>query len=779
MAELSAEQLKTVFEMDYLPGRDHFWLDWRQNYLEFITEVERKNQREFWQPGFQRRLWDDNPISSVGPGNSVSVESVYTDERIIHQLWELKHGEFAPSPMERGRALQQEFDRLIETVANSHSASGRHPRAKLIRVFAALRPYDVMCIVSTPWLKLLHKALSTRVGPYRKNIIYLHVQTLDFLFSALDSEKSLPATVDINQFSWWLAKREQERQDEGVTSRVQQGEYQIATDRPSLSILAPEAQRKGLFYVTDNIPLLQTIVEAASDGATREELRELILSTSPKLSASSANNVLNQAKALGLLRLENQIYYLTPLGEDLRDGEPPHQVLFPNLVRRFFGFAHILAIVRDANWEISKASLLAKMRSTYPSWTTDFAPSQLTTWMVQLGLFAYERQDRDSPLVVATDDGMYWASGLPSDMSPWYVDADSEDGDLDDEGLIEEARSAPFTDFAKPRFDDLVKHFSAEKLILPKRFLQRLHSALHSMGTKRFVLLTGLSGTGKTSIARAYAAAYCKASNVTGSHYCEIPVWPDWTDPTSLLGFVNPLHEEPKYQMTEALEFIRRASQTPEKPFFLCLDEMNLARIEHYFAPFLSAMEGRPGKQFLKLHPFEGLIDNVEPKIAWPRNLFIFGTVNMDETTHPFSDKVLDRAFPFELWEVNKDAWLSAKRQDDAIPERAVDVVFPVLDALYDALRPVRRHFGYRVFDEVLQFYLAWPEQSDPNNVILDAAVHAKVLPKIRGEQTESLTAALENVESICTEHELSECAVRVISMRAELSSLGFVKFWS
>ena len=213
----------------------------------------------------------------------------------------------------------------------------------------------------------------------------------------------------------------------------------------------------------------------------------------------------------------------------------------------------------------------------------------------------------------------------------------------------------------------------------------------------------GLSGTGKTSMARTYARAYCDELGLgVEQHYEQVSVWPDWTDPSGLLGYTNPLADPPIFHETPALRLLLRAHAHPGEPYFLCLDEMNLARVEHYFAPFLTAMEGRGGR--LVLHGGADAVDQIPSSIPWPKNLFLIGTVNMDETTHPFSDKVLDRAFTFEFWTADVAKWA----EKNALSYEAVmrEEVLGVLGDLYGALEPARRHFGYRTFDEVLRLSL-------------------------------------------------------------------------
>ena len=142
------------------------------------------------------------------------------------------------------------------------------------------------------------------------------------------------------------------------------------------------------------------------------------------------------------------------------------------------------------------------------------------------------------------------------------------------------------------------------------------------------------------------------------------------------------------------LIFLYPSHGSPLLPFFLILDEMNLARVELYFAPLLSAME--TPQEPIVIHGERGAPSGIPGQIdRWPSNLFICGTVNMDETTHPFSDKVLDRAFTMEFWEIDIEAYLQKN-----IPEQYHEV----LSGLYYALLPAQCHFGYRVLKEIQLF---------------------------------------------------------------------------
>ncbi len=304
-----------------------------------------------------------------------------------------------------------------------------------------------------------------------------------------------------------------------------------------------------------------------------------------------------------------------------------------------------------------------------------------------------------------------------------------------------------------------------------------------ALQAKRFVILTGISGTGKTQIALALANRVSKsaaADRVAQEPHEEpsdrvvVAVRPDWTDRRGLLGYYNPLVQA--YSAPPFLRLLFRArdefldaglQERPARPFFGVLDEMNLARVEHYFSDFLSCLEsGEP----LELHSEEtrtadGL--TIPAKLRIPPNLLFIGTVNIDETTYMFSSKVLDRAFSLEFNQVclgPESAQESAFRLEDwdgslltsgpvggpharcwkptsrdweelgriARPER--DRIL----ALHAILEKDHQHFGYRVANEIARYLLLARGQTRGGlGVALDLAILQKVLPKLHGTQQE------------------------------------------
>jgi hypothetical protein len=326
-------------------------------------------------------------------------------------------------------------------------------------------------------------------------------------------------------------------------------------------------------------------------------------------------------------------------------------------------------------------------------------------------------------------------------------------------------------------YDDFVHRFRSEQeLIFSDVQLQTAYAAFHTAPNKRFLLLSGLSGTGKTQLLIQFAHSYVLESDLNPKdHVRKISVSPDWRDPSPLLGYINPMvdrSDQLRFVRGEITDFLIRAHRYPLLPFFLILDEMNLARVELYFAPFLSAME-TPNEPIL-IHGERGTPSGIPGQLdSWPSNLFIAGTVNMDETTHPFSDKVLDRAFTMEFWEIDIQSYLTAH-----VPERFRSV----LHNLYHALLPAHCHFGYRVLKELMLFVQNAASMGGGEKIeqtLFDQAIFSKILPKIRGQQSPELERALQEVHQICTKAGLFYSASKIKKMEIRLRNHGMTRFWS
>ena len=261
------------------------------------------------------------------------------------------------------------------------------------------------------------------------------------------------------------------------------------------------------------------------------------------------------------------------------------------------------------------------------------------------------------------------------------------------------------------------------------------------------------------------------------SKYQIVPVGANWTDNTNIVGYYNVITEE--YQSTPAYEIIKKAQNDPENPYFLILDEMNLSHVERYFADFLSAIES--GEEI----PLYGNNDT----LTLPANLFIIGTVNVDETTYMFSPKVLDRTNTLEFDTLSALEYMSSNINNEDFKgninylqsplidcdisnlnigdlkdifseityhdDNLWDILANELTAFQETLKGSSFDFGFRVINEILRFMVvAWRYEDSPdqwNNWerYFDAQIKQKILPKLHGSE-KAIGNVLTNLFNLC-----------------------------
>ena len=318
----------------------------------------------------------------------------------------------------------------------------------------------------------------------------------------------------------------------------------------------------------------------------------------------------------------------------------------------------------------------------------------------------------------------------------------------------------------------IFEYINSKGFVYDEKLLKNFYLSLKS---KPFVLLAGTSGTGKTRLVRLFA----EAIGAYGSgRYKQIAVKPDWSDSMDLFGHVN---LDNRFVPGAIVEFIKKAADDPDKlPYILCLDEMNLARVEYYFSDFLSIIETRD------LVEDEIVTDNLVPKICYsgdedaeklysnlmiPENLYIIGTVNMDETTFPFSKNVLDRANTIEFSYVDfnlpesilpneaevievKNDFLRSKylklRMDCIDKWEAVKKFNYDITKINSVLEKSDSHFGYRMRDEII-FYMLYNDEFGllDEKEAFDNQIMQKILPRIQGS-SESTANILRELFKIC-----------------------------
>lgn len=352
-----------------------------------------------------------------------------------------------------------------------------------------------------------------------------------------------------------------------------------------------------------------------------------------------------------------------------------------------------------------------------------------------------------------------------------------------DKGLISMLERLFFPE-TKPVFeqipfsiDKMIEHINGTGLLYNPALIKRF---AFSLLTKPFVILSGLAGSGKTQLAVTFAKALVEDKE---KQMCVVSVGADWTNREPLLGFPNALqHEQYVRPESRVLDLLIEANkdENMEKPYFLILDEMNMSYVERYFADFLSAMESKEAIALWNGCPEpeseDDAWDDTPEKIKLPSNLFIIGTINVDETTYMFSPKVLDRAnviefkisvdemsgFLNEMKEVDKDSIISkaagmganfveiAQNKDLAKDENAVNT----LQKFFKQLKCVNAEFGYRSATEIFRFICQAKANDDTgvkmtDNEILDAAIVQKLLPKLHGSR-KKLDPVLKQLWKLC-----------------------------
>jgi MoxR-like ATPase len=332
-----------------------------------------------------------------------------------------------------------------------------------------------------------------------------------------------------------------------------------------------------------------------------------------------------------------------------------------------------------------------------------------------------------------------------------------------------------------------------------------------SMKTKPFVIISGISGTGKTMVIKWFAESL--GATQENGQFALIPVRPDWSDGSDLIGYKDIKGDFIEGPLTKVMQ---KALDNPTKPYFVLLDEMNLARVEYYFSDLLSVMESRDwkGNEIISSEILHRSM--VGRSIGFPENMYIIGTVNMDETTHPFSKKVLDRANTIEFNRVKLDYLDFLQVTSEDVEPKNIENDMLRSDYLYlkdltakhmelikdtslklvdinEALKPLGAQVGYRVRDEICM-YLAYNQEGKLFSLddAFDYCIVQKILPRISGSDSR-VEHTLKELFKLLTNQELQDqedytafiklskyprSTEKLVEMYRRLTHDGFTSFW-
>lgn len=703
---------------------------------------------------FHQRLWDDDVVAATGQG-SVDVSKALANSEF--RAW-LAARSLEPIPAtegERAAHLRELYRQLTERV---RQFAARTPRLKIFRVLASLYPHSFTTVADISRLEKLHRAM---LPGKRADEVERHQEVLSRLDEVLGV---VPA--DLGQ---WVAR---------MTLPWRLVEVLEAAEGPSATAVSPPTtalqplpaarRRRGLTSIKGYYDSVVRILELVGEGVSRDDLHDLVKQENPTLKSNSVGVNINVLRSeLGVLERSGDRYEPTESGRQLLAKDDPF-VLAPWLVTRILGVDHVLAYLRD-HPAVPAADLVRVLQSANPGWTSNFAPQAMLSWLRSFGTI----ETNDEGRVVLTAHGREWA-----ELVTWEPECLRRSDDDDEEDFSAPVGAAPGAEtFAVPALEEVVKRLPGN-LAFAKDQIAALHAGLWSHPRRHFAILTGLSGSGKTSLAQAYGEAIIAATarpTDPPKRLLLVPVAPGWTDPSALLGYLNPLRSG-EYVATEFVHFLVSCSAHPSAIHVAVLDEMNLSHPEQYLAPLLSRMEV-DGKAIVFHH--EGAeIDGIPEQIpGYPPNLVLFGTVNMDETTHGVSDKVLDRALTMEFWNIDLDSYPGWGKS--GLPEAQEKRIREVLSDLMQALAPVRLHFGWRIVADVLGFVKrAEGDGSLPLEAALDWIVYSKILPKLRGYDSPQFRSAFDRCRVELEKHGLPRSRDKLAELHRDLQETGSARFW-
>jgi hypothetical protein len=724
---------------------------WMQTLSATLARVKAADLSERSSRAFQQFLWEENGVAAVGQGN-ISINAALDDADF--RDW-LAARSLTPIPEDASGRRAHLAEMYEELRTRLSRFTDRTPHLKIFRVLAALYPTCMTTVADARKLRALadHLGIGRELSPAESHVLLR--ERLDPILESTATAESLTLPARM-VFPWLLYERLCTPEEESAERPIDRPQ------NPRLSPLPAVQRLRGLTYLPEGFDGILTVLDFVRDGLDRDELIELLRGFAQEYKPESLPSIgSNLQSQFNVIRRDGNRFYLTERGEKVLATRDPAE-LGDWLLTHVFGVDHVLVALRDRGPSTSM-ELISLLRGANPNWKTDFVPRSLIGWLRSLRAV----EIGDGNRLILAPIGRQWLNCVD-----WVPEPLSAATSLDQ--LIEEppAVASEPTPAERPAIVEIVAAVQKNARFDASR-IASLHAGLWSHPRRHFAVLTGISGSGKTLLAREYATAL--TGEAAPRSILTIPVEPGWYDPSPLFGYPNPIHPD-RYVRRPFLDFLLNAADDPSRPYVAILDEMNLSHPEQYMAPLLSAMETGG---LIPLHNNnEDLFDGMRKAVRYPSNLALIGTVNMDETTHGLSDKVLDRAFVLEFWDIELagyDRWGTGVLD----PERE-NRVRGLLQALMDALTPARLHFGWRVVDDIFDYLIQTESMSGllTFDLALDTAVCSKVLPKLRGEDSIRFRTALEGCHRALTDFDLPCARRKVEDLQADLRTMGSARYW-
>lgn len=604
-----------------------------------------------------------------------------------------------------------------------------------------------------------------------------------------------------------------------------------------------------------------------SGNATEYTIKSLNNEVTTKTGNKQSPAYVTYCKKMGLLKTDGTTCFeLTPLGRALKDGDillKEYALLYMSKQGVFVDGVYRGNLLVDVAEFFNKYSYITtELLSEYIAQKYNKSDFSKTRFDIIIGALSAANL-----LTKVGNANTYVLSGIyPASVLRYLYDnrekisaacLDSDDaysyyiGNFEN-GLLDVLNSSS-VELIKDEYPNLTKYIHSTSKRSNILLTKSSHfSYLIALRTKPFMLLAGISGTGKSRIVREFAFKSCPpalqdAEGTTPGNYCMIEVKPNWHDSTEILGYYSNISK--KYHFTKFVKFLVKAMMFPDVPFFVCLDEMNLAPVEQYFAEFLSVLETRKkddttgaiqsgvlvapeyfadilnaeaGNGYVAKYLCPEINVNIPYDIykntslttvglTLPDNVFIIGTVNMDDTTHQFSRKVIDRAMTIEMnggkledmfghsadlqyqpegqiMELSafKPKYVNADevmKKRFAVAKDLKEKLVAKLDKINDCLKNTPFQVSYRVLNELCIYAgVLLDDGEEIDNAIskaVDQITLMKILPRIEGDEDMFVTKdvnKLEQLQEILGKESAS--GVKLEEMKERLKNSSFTRFW-